>query len=77
MHADMVRAAGGGGGEGGSGWELDWMYVDVGPPYRKRVVLQHQQVSHSLTRSLTHSLAHSLTYLLSHSLTRSLMHLDR
>lgn len=39
MHADMVRA-----GDNHAGWELDWMYVDVGPPYRKRVVLQHQQV---------------------------------
>ena len=37
MHADMVRG-------GSAGWEVDWMYVDVGPPYRKRVVLQHQQI---------------------------------
>ena len=51
MHADMVFAGSSGLAAWGLGmgsapadaWEMDWMYVDVGPPYRKRVVLQHQQ----------------------------------
>ena len=52
MHADMVFAGSSGlaaawglgmGSAPTDAWEMDWMYVDVGPPYRKRVVLQHQQ----------------------------------
>ena len=38
MHADMIWN------QERSDWEMDWMYVDVGPPYRKRVVLKHQKV---------------------------------